>query len=145
MTDYLIEGPISSEIIAHLLDISGGMSDTGAHSVFIGRVRADETGNKKVVAINYSAYNEMVYTEAEKIKEEIQSEFKDLKSIYILHSTGIVKAGQISLFVLVSSCHRQQAISACSKTVELIKGKLPVWKNELFDNDTHEWRQNNPV
>ena len=70
------------------------------------------------------------------------SEFNDTKSVEIIHSTGIVKAGEISLFVLVSAGHRQQAIQACAKTVELIKEQFPVWKKETFDDDSHEWREN---
>jgi molybdopterin synthase catalytic subunit len=52
-------------------------------------------------------------------------------------------AGEVSLLVLVSAGHRQQAMTACSKTVELIKEKLPVWKKEIFEDNTHEWAQNN--
>jgi molybdopterin synthase catalytic subunit len=29
---------------------------------------------------------------------------------------------------------------ACSKTVELIKENLPVWKKEIFDDDSHQWK-----
>ena len=36
-------------------------------------------------------------TEADKIKKSILAEFDDVKSIDIIHSTGIVKAGEISL------------------------------------------------
>ena len=38
-----------------------------------------------------------------------------LKSIEIVHSTGIVKAGEISLLVLVSAGHRHHAIEACQQ------------------------------
>ena len=59
------------------------------------------------------------------------------RSIEIIHSTGIVNAGEISLLVLVSAGHRQQAMQACSKAVELIKERLPVWKKEIYDDDSH--------
>jgi molybdopterin synthase catalytic subunit len=59
-----------------------------------------------------------------------------------MHSTGRVNAGEISLFVLVSAGHRHQAMEACSKTVELIKSNLPIWKKEIFSDNTHEWQQN---
>ncbi|MCX6322187.1 MAG: molybdenum cofactor biosynthesis protein MoaE [Bacteroidia bacterium] len=116
-------------------------TNSGGHSVFLGQVRADEFNGKKVTAIEYSAYEGMVMVEADKIKATILSEFEDAKSIDFVHSTGIVKAGEISLFVLVSAGHRYQAIHACTKTVELIKEKLPVWKREIFDDDSHEWKQ----
>jgi molybdopterin synthase catalytic subunit len=139
MSQYLVNGPVSPELITRLISHHDQKSETGGVSVFIGVVRADQSGTKKVVAIDYSAYEEMVSGEAEKIKREILAEFPDVKSVNIIHSTGVVRAGEISLFVLVSAGHRRQAIDACSKTVELIKERLPVWKKELFDNDSHLW------
>ena len=142
ITSYLINGPVTIDIISLFFVNMGKMMDSGGHSIFVGQVRADEINGKKVKAIEYSAYEGMVKVEGDRIKETILSEFKDTRSIYIVHSTGIVNAGEISLFVLVSSGHRHQAIEACSKAVELIKEKLPVWKKEIFDDNSHEWRQN---
>jgi molybdopterin synthase catalytic subunit len=142
ITSYLINGPVTIDIISLFFVNMGKMMDSGGHSIFIGQVRADEINGKKVKAIEYSAYEGMVKIEGDRIKETILSEFKDTRSIDIVHSTGIVNAGEISLFVLVSSGHRYQAIEACSKAVELIKEKLPVWKKEIFDDNSHEWRQN---
>lgn len=143
LKNYLIAGPVTQKLITGILEKTGQHADAGGHSVFIGQVRADEINGKTVTAIEYSAYEGMVKVEADRIKETILSEFEDVKSIEIVHSTGIVKAGEISLFVLVSAGHRQQAIQACSKTVEIIKEKLPVWKKEIFDNNSYEWKQNN--
>lgn len=141
VTNYLINGPITQKVISCFLEKMGEKTDSGGQSVFLGQVRADEINGKKVKAIEYSAYEGMVIVEADKIKATILSEFEDAKSIDIVHSTGIVKAGEISLFVLVSAGHRHQAIHACSKTVELIKEKLPVWKKEIFDDNSHEWKR----
>jgi molybdopterin synthase catalytic subunit len=108
--------------------------------IFLGQVRADEINGKKVKAIEYSAFAELVSIETEKIKKTIFSEFTDVKSVDIIHSTGIVRAGEISLLVFVSAGHRHQALQACSKTVELIKENLPVWKKEIYDDDSHVWK-----
>ncbi len=140
--NYLIEGPITLRIISHLMERMSERTDSGGHTIFIGQVRADEHDGKKVMAIEYSAYEGMVRKEADKIIESVLSEFEDAKSIDIVHSTGIVKAGEISLFVLVSAGHRYHAIQACSKTIEMLKEKLPVWKKEIFDDNTHEWKHN---
>jgi molybdopterin synthase catalytic subunit len=138
----LVNGPISLEIISFRLGLLKDRPDQGGHSVFMGQVRADINGSKRVKAIEYSAYEGMVIMEAEKIRQTILSEFDDVRAIEILHSAGIVMAGEISLFVLVSAGHRNHAMAACSKTVELIKEKLPVWKKEIFEDNTHTWKQN---
>lgn len=138
--NYLTCGPISQKLISRLIEKTGGKTDSGGHMLFLGQVRADEIQGKKVKSIEYSAYSELVNAEAEKIKKTIYTEFSDVKSVEIVHSTGLVNAGEISLLVFVSAGHRQQAMQACSKTVELIKEKLPVWKKEIFDDDSHKWK-----
>jgi len=115
-------------------------TDSGAHSIFLGQVRADEIGGKKVKAIEYSAYIELVDVEADKIIKSILSRHADVRSVDIIHSTGVVNAGEISLLVLVSAIHRHQAMQACSLAVELIKEKLPVWKKEIFEDESHLWK-----
>ncbi len=140
MSDYLVNGPVNPELITRQISFCDEKNDSGGISVFIGRVRADKTDSKTVVAIDYSAYEEMVNSVAASIKEDIMLEFSDVRSVKLFHSIGNVKAGEISLFVLVEAGHRRQAIDACSMTVELIKEKLPVWKRELYDNDSHEWK-----
>jgi len=137
---YLTEGPVSGDILLNLIMTASGKTDSGGHMIFLGQVRADEINGKKVRAIEYSAYAELVDLEAEKIKNIILSEFSDVKSVDIVHSTGVVNAGEISLLVFVSAGHRHQAILACSKTVELIKENLPVWKKEIFEDNSHLWK-----
>ncbi len=145
ITNYLIDGPITQNEIAHFIEKIGGRTESGGHSIFLGQVRADEVNGLKVEAIEYSAYEAMVKVEADKIKESVLLEFDDANTVDIIHSTGIVKAGEISLLVFVSAGHRHHAIEACSKTVELIKEKLPVWKKEIFDDNSHLWKQNKTV
>lgn len=84
----------------------------------------------------------MVEESVAKIRETLFSKFPDVKSIAIFHSTGIVRAGEISLLVMVSAGHRREAIDACSLAVEMIKENLPVWKKEIFDDGTGRWKEN---
>ena len=142
MGQYLINSPIFPDIISTYLAKLGSRKDTGGHSMFLGQVRDDKLGGKRVAAIDYSAYEPMVNGEADKIVDEIRKEFGDVISLVILHSTGVVKAGEISLMVMVSAGHRDHATQACRQAVELIKERLPVWKKEVFEDDTHRWREN---
>ncbi|MCX6333953.1 MAG: molybdenum cofactor biosynthesis protein MoaE [Bacteroidia bacterium] len=139
----LIKGPVTHELISSRMRLLGENREIGGHSIFLGQVRADIKGIRKVKAIEYSAYEEMVNREAESIKQKILSEYNDVRSIDIFHSTGVVMAGEISLMVLVSAGHRQHAMAACDKTVEMIKEKLPVWKKEIFEDNSHEWKREN--
>jgi molybdopterin synthase catalytic subunit len=139
-TKYLTPGPVSQNQITASIDKRSQETDSGAHSIFLGQVRSDEIEGRKVKAIEYSAYIELVNVEAEKIINKILSEHGDVRSVDIIHSTGVVKAGEISLLVFVSAIHRQQAMEACSMAVELIKENLPVWKKEIFEDESHLWK-----
>jgi molybdopterin synthase catalytic subunit len=137
----LINGPVDSGVIMEIIAKGGQNQDCGAHSLFIGQVRKDLSDGKFVKAIDYSAYEEMVVMEADKINKTILSEFDDVRSIEIIHSRGLVKSGETSLLVMVSAGHRDHATKACAKTVELIKEKLPIWKKEIFEDDSDKWEQ----
>ncbi len=105
---------------------------TGAVSIFVGRVRDDETDGKRVKAIEYSAYDDMAVKEAEEIVRTVRSAFSDVRSVIIVHSTGLVRAGEASLFIMVTSGHRDHGTRACRHTLEMVKERLPVWKKEIY-------------
>jgi molybdopterin synthase catalytic subunit len=138
--NYLVKGPVTGSFLTELLDKIGADTGCGGLSFFVGQVRADIIDDKIVKAIEYSAYEGMVRGEADRIKQAILGEFADVRSIDIVHSTGIVNAGQISLLVAVAAGHRKQAIEACSKAVELVKEGFPVWKKEIYDDNSHTWK-----
>jgi molybdopterin synthase catalytic subunit len=136
----LVKGPITTKIITSYLDKLGERNDSGGHSIFLGQVRADIIEEKKVKAIEYSAYEEMVGEAAGNIKKTILEAFSDVKDIILIHSTGIVKTGQMSLFIMITAGHRDQATRACRHAVEMIKLDFPVWKKEIFEDDSTHWK-----
>jgi molybdopterin synthase catalytic subunit len=138
-SNHLSKGPLSPEYINDVIACCGSDPSIGAHTVFLGRVRADPENGVTVTGIDYSAYNEMVDPVIHEITDQLYREFDDLKDLHILHSTGLVKAGEISLFVMVSAGHRRQAFRAVEQCVELIKAKLPVWKKEILSDGSERW------
>ncbi|MBS0011233.1 MAG: molybdenum cofactor biosynthesis protein MoaE [Bacteroidales bacterium] len=137
----LVPGPVKSSLIAEYINKLSDDKSTGAHSIFLGQVRSDRINDRTVRAIEYSAYTEMLETEAGKIRETILSAFSDVTNLVIVHSTGLVKAGELSLFVMLTAGHRDQATRACRHVVEMIKEKFPVWKKEIFDDNTNRWHE----
>jgi len=137
----LVPGPIKSSLIVEYINNLSDDKSAGAHSSFLGQVRNDKINERTIEAIEYSAYVEMAEKEALKIKDIIMSAYTDVNNVVIIHSTGIVKAGELSLFVMVTAGHRDQATRACRHAVEMIKENYPVWKKELFDDDSHRWQE----
>ena len=136
-----IEGPISPEKIANSIAHHQVKTNIGAHDIFLGQVRADEIDGKTVRAIDYSAHTEMAEKEVHIIRESAFEKY-DLTCMHIYHSNGIVNAGELCLFVFVSSKHRNDAFDACRYIVEEIKKKAPIFGREIFENDTHQWKVN---
>lgn len=141
--NYFVEGPISCQLIADSISNHSHKLTIGAHDIFLGQVRSDEKEGKKVVAIEYSAYEAMAQEELLRIRENIFEKYK-ITCMHIYHSKGIVKAGEICLFVFVSSGHRGEVFKALEDTVEQIKSKVPVWGKEILEDDSFVWKENTP-
>jgi len=139
--NIFVEGPISSEKIANSIQNHSSKTNIGAHSIFLGQVRADEKEGSVVSAIEYTAYEEMALQKAFEIREAIFEKY-NLTCMHIYHSLGEVKTGEICLFVFTSSKHRKMAIDACEELVERIKNELPVWGKELLENSDENWKVN---
>jgi molybdopterin synthase catalytic subunit len=119
-------------LISELMTLGNDDSGAGAVAVFIGKVRDDENDGKRVTAIEYSAYEEMAVKETETVIKTVKAAFSDVRSVIIVHSTGVVRAGEASLFIMITAGHRDHATRACRHTLEMVKEKVPVWKKELF-------------
>ena len=135
------EGAISSSFIGDSIAKHQTKTSIGAHQIFLGQVRKDEINKLKVQAIEYSAHVEMANIVFNKIRENAFEKF-DLVCMHIYHSIGVVKAGEICLFVFVSSKHRKMAQKAVEYIVEDIKEKVPVFGKEILENETHVWKVN---
>ena len=141
--NIFVNGPISSSFIGESIQQHSTKTGIGAHSIFLGQVRADMINGKNVKAIEYTAYEEMAIDKMHEIREAIFGKYT-LSCMHVYHSLGSVKAGEISLFVFSSSQHRRAAIDACNEIVERIKKELPVWGKEVFEDASYQWKVNNP-
>ena len=139
--NIFVQGAIAPSFVAESIQKHSTKTDIGAHSIFMGQVRADVLNEQKVVAIEYTTYEEMALEKMHSIREDIFSKYA-LTCMHIHHSLGRVEAGDICLFVFTSSAHRKAAIADCEEVVERIKQELPVWGREIFENETHQWKEN---
>ncbi|WP_420577240.1 molybdenum cofactor biosynthesis protein MoaE [Ekhidna sp.] len=136
-----MEGPIPPEKIAKSIANHQSKTNIGAHSIFLGQVRADEIEGKVVKGIDYSAYEDMAEKAFHEIRESAFEKY-DMTCCHIYHSLGMVKTGELCLFVFTSSAHRKVAIEACEYLVEEIKANVPIFGKEVFEDDSHKWKVN---
>ncbi len=107
----------------------------GAVVTFAGVVR-DHSGDKKTQYLEYEAYTEM----AEKKMAQIGSEVSDkwgIEHIAILHRTGRLEIGEISVLIAVASGHRLEAINACHYAIDRLKEIVPIWKKEVGEDGAY--------
>ena len=140
--NIFVQSAISPAFISESIQKHSVKTNIGAHSIFLGQVRSDVIDGKTVAAIDYTTYEEMALQQMHKIREAIFEKYQ-LTCMHVYHSLGIVKSGEISLFVFTSSAHRKFTIDACEEIVERIKKELPVWGKELFEDASYKWKQNN--
>ena len=136
-----IDGPISAGFIADAIAKHNTKVNIGAHSLFLGQVRNDRIDEQEVAAIEYTTYREMAEEKFHEIREDAFKKYSII-CLHIYHSLGMVKAGEINLFVFVSSIHRKDTIKACEEIVERIKKEVPVWGKEIFGNENFQWKIN---
>lgn len=136
-----INGPIPADFIGNAIAKHQSKTTIGAHSIFLGQVRADIIEGKQVVAIDYTAYEAMAEQAIYDIREDAFATY-DLTCMHIYHSLGLVKAGEVCLFVFVSAPRRKVVFEALEFLVEAIKQKVPVFGKEIFEDDTYTWKKN---
>jgi molybdopterin synthase catalytic subunit len=139
--NIFVKWAIAPAFIADSIQKHNSQTDIGGHSIFLGQVRADVIKGKKVVAIEYTAYEEMALKQMHAIREDIFAKYP-LTCMHVHHSLGTIAAGEICLFVFTSSKHRKAAIDACEETVERLKAELPIWGKELFEDESYQWKEN---
>lgn len=139
--NVFVDGAITPLKIADAISHHLVKTNIGAHDIFLGQVRADEMDGKTVTAIEYSAYEEMANKVFDEIRESAFDKY-ELTCAHIYHSKGIVKAGELCLFVFTSSQHRNMAFDATRYITEEIKAKAPVFGKEIFEDETHTWKVN---
>ena len=108
----------------------------GAVVTFLGTTR-DSFEGRRVIMLEYEAFEEMAINKLEEIRRELQAEFQ-IEDIAIAHRIGSVPIGEISLVVAVASPHRLEAFQACHQAVNRLKETVPIWKKEIYE-DGSRW------
>ena len=139
--NIFFEGPIPPEKVAAAISNHSGKTNIGAHSIFLGQVRADEINGETVQAIEYSAYSDAALEAAFVIREDIFQKYPSITCMHIYHSLGRVNTGEICFFVFTSSPRRKEAIEACNELVERIKKEVPIWGKEITQSGI-QWKEN---
>lgn len=110
--------------------------ECGGVDVFIGTVRSS-TNDKKVVRLEFEAYEKMAVSEMTRIAEEVFKKFA-VRKVLIHHRTGALQIGEVPVVIAVSATNRAAAFEACRYAIDTLKQTVPIWKKEVFE-DGETW------
>ena len=123
----------ADEVVSRLAD-----PGVGAVTTFIGVVR-DNTDGRQVLHLEYEAYTEMAEETLRQIGAEIQSRWKTVRQVAIVHRVGRQGIGESSVIIALSAAHRAELFDALHYAIDRLKGIVPIWKKEVW-TDGAEWR-----
>jgi len=106
--------------------------DSGGIVTFIGTVR-NQTKGKRVLRLDFEAYEPMAVSELRKIAEQAVEKFL-LKKIAIYHRVGNLEIGEVPVVIAASAAHRGAAFDACEYAIDMLKETVPIWKKEIFED-----------
>jgi molybdopterin converting factor subunit 1 len=143
------EAPFDTSILAELGDRLATDED-GAIVGFIGRTRispgtpapgqeaqAAQHAGRSVQGLAYEAHEPMAVAVLARIADEIAERF-GVERVAIVHRTGEVPLGEVSVAVVAVSPHRDAAFEAARYAIDETKARAPIWKAERFA-DGHVW------
>jgi molybdopterin synthase catalytic subunit len=116
-----------------------GDGDSGGVAVFVGITRRDKNASgRELVALDYEAYREMAVDQMRHLAEESRRRWPIVR-IVMVHRMGVVKLGQPSVVVAVSTPHRAEAFEACRFLIDQLKAQTTIWKKELWADGSTSW------
>ncbi|MDR5704348.1 MAG: molybdenum cofactor biosynthesis protein MoaE [Armatimonadota bacterium] len=103
----------------------------GAIVLFLGTVR-DNSSGRHVHHLEYEAYQELALREMARIAAEAEERW-DLRGITMVHRTGYLEVGEVSVAIAVSAPHRKDAFEAGKFLIDTLKQRVPIWKKEVWE------------
>lgn len=132
---------VDSQVSHHSVDelwSSLGSPGHGAKILFTGVVRNSNLG-KKVLAVSYDAFIPMTEKVFLEICEEARARSGPDLDLLLVHRIGRLEVGEISIAIVASSPHRDEAYQASRFIIENVKHRAPIWKKEHYEDGETQW------
>ena len=143
------EAPFTTAILAELAEALA-IPEDGAVVGFLGRTRstpgtpapgqeaeAARHAGRRVESLEYEAHDTMALRTLAAIADEIAARF-GVDRLAIVHRSGEVPLGEVSIAVVAVAPHRDAAFEAARYAIDETKARAPIWKAERFA-DGHVW------
>lgn len=105
----------------------------GTIGTFTGIVR-ELSGREKTSRLEFEKYEPEASKALDKIRKEIKQK-EGIQEVLIHHKTGVIKAGDDIVYIVITAAHRTELFAALSETIERIKAEAPIWKKEFTEKE----------
>ncbi len=110
--------------------------DSGGIATFVGKVRAGDSGQDAVEALELSHYEPLTLPGMQDLGRTASARF-ELMGLVILHRTGRLYPGDPIVCVSAASRHRRDGIAAVDFCMDHLKSAAWFWKRELRGGKWH--------
>lgn len=124
ITDKLID-------TSHLTNKYASCDECGAIATFLGTTR-NHFGGRRVDRLEYESYTSMALHQMKHIVRRVFSEFAQVHRVVISHRIGVVPVREASVFIAVTTEHRESGLAAVAFAINTLKERVPVWKREFY-------------
>ncbi len=105
----------------------------GAIGTFTGIVR-ELTGNERTSKLEFEKYEPEASKALDRIREELKQK-EGILEVLIHHKTGVIKAGEDIVYIVIAAAHRTELFPALSEAIERLKAEAPIWKKEFTEKE----------
>jgi molybdopterin synthase catalytic subunit len=110
----------------------------GGIVTFCGTVRDHSEGRPGVTSLEYEAYTEQVVPRLRDVADGARTRWPEIGRLALLHRTGLLGVGDVSVVVAVSTPHRTEAFTAAQFCIDTLKHTVPIWKRETWEGGS-DW------
>ncbi|MCX2819462.1 molybdopterin synthase [Haladaptatus sp. F3-133] len=114
----------------------------GAVATFTGRVREENLEDARTTRLEYEKYDDVADDRMDAIRDDIESR-EGVYEVEMYHETGVVRAEEDAVHVVVLAGHRAEAFSAVEDAINRLKGEVPIFKKEVTE-DGEFWVHDRP-
>ncbi len=100
-------------------------------------VEALRSAGRRVEALEYEAFETLAARVLGEIADAVAARF-GVERLAIVHATGEVPLGDVSVVIVACAPHRDAAFDAARFAMDETKARAPIWKAERFA-DGHVW------
>jgi len=129
----LTEHPIDPSAVLHAVR----SPRAGAVVLFLGTAR-EFTGDRQTQSLDYECFGEMAEQKLAELEQQARRRWP-LDRCAMVHRTGHLELGEISVAIAVSTPHRRDAFEAGRWLIDTLKEVAPIWKRENWADGSSAW------